>query len=108
MSLNAPCSRGFGATSGCHRWRTCVRSAYQQLLESDATAETVAAVAKRWGFTNPGRFAAAYVTRYGESPAIALRRSTPVIAESRPGSRNEPVDPVGVASLSGLTTTRLG
>jgi AraC-like DNA-binding protein len=57
-----------------------LRRAHQQLLESDATAETVAAVAKRRGFTNPRRFAAAYVTRYGESPASALRRSTPVIA----------------------------
>jgi hypothetical protein len=39
-----------------------LRRAHQQLLESDATAEAVAAVAKWWGFTNPGRFAAAYVT----------------------------------------------
>jgi AraC-like DNA-binding protein len=93
--------QGLGATSGCHRWRICVGSAYvaphQQLLESDATAETLAAVAKRWVFTNPGRFAAAYVTRYGESPARARRRSTPVIAGPRSGSRNEPVDPGGRA-----------
>lgn len=74
-----------------------LRRAHQQLIESDATAETVAAVAKRWGFTNPGRFAAAYVTRYGESPASALRRSTTVIALPRSGSSTGPVDPGGRA-----------
>jgi hypothetical protein len=81
-----------------------LRRAHQQLLESDTTAETVAAVAKRWGFTNLARFAAVYVTRYGESPASALRRSTIVIAEAKPGSRNEPVDPVDAPSLSDVTT----
>jgi AraC-like DNA-binding protein len=83
--------------------------AHQQLLESDATAETVAAVAKRWGFTNAGRFAAAYLARYREAPASALRRSSTVIAEARPGPRNEPVDPAGRALVErSHDATRLG
>lgn len=34
---------------------------------------TVAAVALRWGFSNAGRFASAYRTRFGETPAATLR-----------------------------------
>ena len=33
----------------------------------------VAAIASRWGFTNFGRFAAAYRARYGRTPSEALR-----------------------------------
>jgi transcriptional regulator GlxA family with amidase domain len=35
---------------------------------------TVAEVASRWGFTNPGRFAGAYVARFGEYPRATLSR----------------------------------
>jgi AraC-like DNA-binding protein len=35
---------------------------------------TVAEVASRWGFTNPGRFAGAYVARFGEYPRRTLSR----------------------------------
>jgi AraC-like DNA-binding protein len=33
----------------------------------------VTTIARRWGFTNPGRFAAAYRERFGEDPATTLR-----------------------------------
>jgi transcriptional regulator GlxA family with amidase domain len=33
----------------------------------------VAAIASRWGFTNFGRFAAAYRARYGRTPSETLR-----------------------------------
>ena len=52
-----------------------LRRAHQQLLESDPSVETVASIAKRWGYSNPGRFAAAHASRYGETPAATLRRS---------------------------------
>lgn len=39
-----------------------------------ARGDTVAAVATRWGFTNPGRFAAAYRAAYGVLPGETLRR----------------------------------
>jgi AraC-like DNA-binding protein len=52
-----------------------LRRAHQTLLESDPTQVTVSAVAYRWGFTNPGRFAAAHSARYQETPSETLRRS---------------------------------
>jgi AraC-like DNA-binding protein len=52
-----------------------LRRAHLELLESDPSVETVASIAKRWGYSNPGRFAAAHATRYGETPAATLRRS---------------------------------
>jgi AraC-like DNA-binding protein len=52
-----------------------LRRAHQDLLESDPSSETVESIASRWGFTNPGRFAAAHAARYGENPAQTLRRS---------------------------------
>jgi transcriptional regulator GlxA family with amidase domain len=65
-----PCSKGFSANLACLRSR-----AHQELLESDPTVETVKTIALRWGFTNPGRFAALHAARYGEAPAMTLRRS---------------------------------
>ncbi|KZX20403.1 AraC family transcriptional regulator [Rathayibacter tanaceti] len=35
---------------------------------------TVASIARRWGFGNPGRFSAAYAERFGESPSATLQR----------------------------------
>lgn len=52
-----------------------LRRARHDLLESDPSIDGVASVAFRWGFTNLGRFAAAYAVRYGENPAVTLRRS---------------------------------
>lgn len=52
-----------------------LRRAHQELLASDPSVETVASIAKRWGYTNPGRFAAAHAARYGETPAVTLSRS---------------------------------
>ena len=52
-----------------------LRRAHQDLLQSDPSLETVESIALRWGFTNPGRFAAAHAARYGENPAQTLRRS---------------------------------
>ncbi|WP_420368684.1 helix-turn-helix domain-containing protein [Curtobacterium sp. L1-20] len=44
----------------------------QELLRGDGD-EGVAALGRRWGFTNPGRFAAAYRERFGEDPGVTLR-----------------------------------
>ncbi|MFB9908440.1 AraC family transcriptional regulator [Allokutzneria oryzae] len=38
------------------------------------TVTTVTEVAARWGFWHPGRFAAAYRQRYGETPSSTLQR----------------------------------
>ncbi|GES40616.1 transcriptional regulator, AraC family [Rhodococcus aetherivorans] len=42
-------------------------------LVAGAGAVTVADVAYRWGFSHPGRFAAAFKRRYGTTPAEVLR-----------------------------------
>jgi AraC-like DNA-binding protein len=52
-----------------------LRCAHQDLVAADPSMETVASVAKRWGYSNPGRFAAAHAERYGEMPAATLRGS---------------------------------
>lgn len=52
-----------------------LRRAHQDLLAADPSIETVTSIAKRWGYTNPGRFAAAHAARYGETPAATLHRS---------------------------------
>lgn len=56
----------------------CVR---RELLRA-AGDDGVTPVARRWGFTNPGRFAAAYRERFGEDPAATLRGSRAARPES--------------------------
>jgi AraC-like DNA-binding protein len=63
-----------------------LRRAHEQLLASDPSVDTVAAIAKRWGFTNAGRFAAAHAARYGESPGSVIRRSTAPLAKPQGGA----------------------
>ena len=52
-----------------------LRRAHQELLESDPSVDMVSRIAYRWGFRNTGRFATAHAARYGESPAVTLRRT---------------------------------
>lgn len=52
-----------------------LRYAHQDLLEADASVDTVTSIAQRWGYSNYGRFAAAHAARYGEAPSNTLRRS---------------------------------
>ncbi|GFG51694.1 hypothetical protein CQY20_10515 [Mycolicibacterium agri] len=52
-----------------------LRRAHDELLKSDPSVTSVAAVAYRWGFTNLGRFAAAHSARYDECPAATLKRA---------------------------------
>ncbi|GAA4481344.1 hypothetical protein GCM10023094_29340 [Rhodococcus olei] len=46
--------------------------AHRELLAADGHC-TVTDIAKRWGFTHTGRFAAAYRNKYGTSPSQSLR-----------------------------------
>ena len=45
-------------------------------LDRGVTGASIAEVARRYGFTNAGRFALAYRRRFGEAPAETARRST--------------------------------
>jgi len=54
--------------------RVRLHRAHQDLQTGDPTrGDTVAGIARRWGFTAPGRFAAEYRTLFGQSPAHTLR-----------------------------------
>jgi AraC-like DNA-binding protein len=64
-----------GTTPMAYLREVRLRRARQDLLESDPSIDGVASIAFRWGFTNLGRFAAAYAAHYGENPAVTLRRS---------------------------------
>jgi len=47
--------------------------AYTELQDADpAAGVTVAAVARRWGWTSPSQFTAAYQRRFGEAPSRTL------------------------------------
>jgi AraC-like DNA-binding protein len=74
-SLQQAFRHHFGVTPMAYLREVRLRRAHQALLESDPTQVTVSAVAYRWGFTNPGRFAAAHAARYQEPPSETLRRS---------------------------------
>ncbi|MFF3755249.1 AraC family transcriptional regulator [Streptomyces sp. NPDC002018] len=50
-----------------------LRRAHEELRAADPFAESVAAVARRWGFRHLGRFAAAHEARYGQTPLKTLR-----------------------------------
>lgn len=63
-----------GTTPMAYLREVRLRRAHEDLLESDPSVATVASIALDWGFTNMGRFAAAYTARYNELPAATLRR----------------------------------
>ncbi|MFF3568640.1 AraC family transcriptional regulator [Nocardia jiangxiensis] len=50
-----------------------LRHAHRDLRSADPSHTTVASIARRWGFTHLGRFAAAYKTMYGQTPLQTLR-----------------------------------
>jgi len=50
-----------------------LRRADAELRAADPSADTVAFIARRWGFAHLGRFAAAYEARYGQTPGRTLR-----------------------------------
>jgi AraC-like DNA-binding protein len=50
-----------------------LRRAREELRAAGPYERTVTSVAYAWGFTHPGRFAAAYEGRFGELPAQTLR-----------------------------------
>jgi AraC-like DNA-binding protein len=52
-----------------------LRRAHRALAQSDPSVTTVASIAHQWGFTNLGRFAETHTARYGEPPAVTLRRT---------------------------------
>lgn len=62
-----------GHTPGQYLRRVRLAGAHEELLQGDpTTGDTVTAIAARWGFTHPGRFASAYRAAYGHPPRWTL------------------------------------
>lgn len=65
--------RHLDCTPTAYLRRVRLEYARQDLITGDPDDITVTQVAARWGFWNPGRFAAHYRAAYGCSPATTLR-----------------------------------
>ncbi|MGY1742952.1 MULTISPECIES: AraC family transcriptional regulator [unclassified Blastococcus] len=73
-ALQLAFARHLGLTPMAHVRRVRLEGAHRELQAADPTAgDTVAAIALRWGFARPDRFAAAYRAAYGVTPAHTLR-----------------------------------
>lgn len=67
--------RHLGATPLEHLRKVRLDLAHRELLDAHPSEQTsVAEIARRWGFTNQGRFARLHRERYGTLPAEVLRR----------------------------------
>ena len=71
--LHYAVTRDLGCTPRELLWRIRLERARAELAASDGSP-TVAAVARRWGYANPSRFAQAYLRAFGEYPSETLRR----------------------------------
>lgn len=64
--------RHLGTTPMAHLRRVRLEGAHAELQSADPDGATIAAIANRWGFTNPSRFAAQYRLAYGRPPSTTL------------------------------------
>ncbi|WP_158273848.1 AraC family transcriptional regulator [Micromonospora sp. RP3T] len=72
--LQAAFQRHLGYSPLTYLRQVRLARAHHDLLAADpAGGETVAGIARRWGWTSPGRFAAAYRDAYGRQPRETLR-----------------------------------
>ncbi|WP_019926583.1 helix-turn-helix transcriptional regulator [Nocardia sp. BMG111209] len=66
--------RAYDTTPLQYLRRIRLQRAHRDLTAASPGHDSVAVIAARWGFTNPGRFAVAYRHRYGISPGHTLRQ----------------------------------
>ena len=66
--------RHLGTTPMAYLRSVRLARAHAELLAADPSRLTVGSVSRRWGFTNPTRFAQLHRSAYGEFPAETLRR----------------------------------
>jgi AraC family transcriptional regulator, ethanolamine operon transcriptional activator len=80
---------GMGPTEYARRWR--MQLVHRTLLNGNAEAASISAVARRCGFRSLGSFAASYRALYGELPSVTLRRGlrggAPSVTLGRPGTK---------------------
>jgi len=73
-ALQQAFARHTGGTPSAYVRRVRLEHAHRDLQAADPTSgATVAAIAARWGFAHPGRFAGDYRTAYGQTPSHTLR-----------------------------------
>lgn len=72
-TLNRAFHRYLGVTPVAYLRSTRLAGARHDLETAGSAGTTVTAVAVRWGFTDLGKFAAAYRDEYGETPRATLR-----------------------------------
>ena len=72
--LHAAFRRDVGESPMQRLRRARLTRARQDLQASDPAVESVAGIARRWGFLHLGRFAEEYRAVYGEAPSATLRR----------------------------------
>jgi transcriptional regulator GlxA family with amidase domain len=73
-ALQAGFRRYLDTTPTGYLQKARLNAARLDLIASDPTRETVAAIARRWGFTHLGRFASSYRAAFDELPSESLRR----------------------------------
>ena len=73
-ALQLAFARHLGLSPMAYVRRVRLECAHRELQAADPTSgDTVAAIAARWGFAKPDRFAAAYRAAYGVAPIHTLR-----------------------------------
>ncbi|MFI6762664.1 AraC family transcriptional regulator [Micromonospora sp. NPDC050417] len=73
-ALQQAFTRHYDTTPTNYLRRIRLEHAHRQLQSADATrGDTVASIARRWGFAHPGRFAVAYRRQFGRTPHQTLR-----------------------------------
>ncbi|MDP9831047.1 AraC family transcriptional regulator [Kineosporia succinea] len=73
-ALQIAFARHHGCTPMAYLRSTRLDRAHRDLEAADPAFDTVADVARRWGFTHPGRFAVVYRQRFGVHPRQTLAR----------------------------------
>ena len=73
--LRQSCSKQLGMGPGDYLRLQRIALAHRTLRYSASLSVSVAKVAERFGFRNPGRFAKRYRQIYGELPSETVRRS---------------------------------
>jgi transcriptional regulator GlxA family with amidase domain len=73
-ALQLAFARHLGLTPMAYVRRVRLEGAHRELQAADpTTGDTVAAIARRWGFAKTDRFTAAYRAAYGVAPSHTLR-----------------------------------
>jgi AraC-like DNA-binding protein len=72
-ALQQAFSRSVGMSPMSYLRQVRLTQAHRELSNGSPEEFTVREVAERWGFVHHGRFAAAYRSRFGETPRQTLR-----------------------------------